>query len=520
MSELVPKHVPVPVEETVIDDTPVAQVPEIEIDDSPEGVKVVEPEVPIATVVQKTNITQEAPVFFTDVWKEDQEIVDLPSVSDKEAIDKVKSTPNVNFIDSEKGRKWVNTLNNGLELNSFNDAFVTTLEDDTADFRQGVPSNGTILTGSPVKFKSLENETLGGERAILRFMAYKGIGTVYQMPLWHTGIWITFKAPGEGELLELHRQMISDKITFGRSSYGLAYSNTTSYVTDRLVTFALEHIYQTTLKDDKLDIQSLKSIINSQDIPSLLLGLLCSIYPNGFQYRRACIADPEKCNHVVEEKINLSKILWTNTNSLSKMQISHMSSRSPKSKDLASLETYKAELLNCQPRVIKLDTGSSTPFIVKLKTPSIAEYVDSGFKWISNITTIVNSALGVEANDKERNEYIVKQGQASSMRQYLHYVESLEFGSNLVNDKEGLEGIFNGLSSDDIIREEFLTEVGKYINDSAISVVGIPTYDCPECNKEQKSPISLPKHVNIIPIDIYQTFFSLLVQRVQRMQKR
>jgi hypothetical protein len=109
------------------------------------------------------------------------------------------------------------------------------------------------------------------------------------------------------------------------------------------------------------------------------------------------------------------------------------------------------------------------------------------------------------------------------MRQYSQWVESIEFNSNIIEDKETIESTFSILSSDDNVRDEFIQEVTKYINESTISVIGIPAYDCPNCGAPQEKVEGVstyPKLVNILPLEVVQLFFALLAQKIQRIIAR
>lgn len=457
---------------------------------------------------------QEAEYSVETKWDSTSEIIDLPSASREDSIKSVSDAPNVSLTDSPDKRKWAEVFSEGLSQAAYGETHSDTMSKETSEFHQGVESSVGVLMGTNPKFKPVENETLSGERGVLRVMSFLGIGTLFQVPLWHTGIWVTLRAPSEGDLLELQRQMIADKIELGRKSYGLSFSNTASYVTDRLVSFALSHLYETTLKD----VGDLKTIISSHDIPALLWGMACAIYPRGFQYRRACVTDPDKCNHVIQERLNLSKILWTNTRALTDTQVNHMTKRRTNSMNMESVTKYQEELINCQKRQIIVNEGSDKEIKMTLRIPKVSEYVDSGNRWIGDIVSMVNKALGLEADENDRNQYILKHGQSSSMRQYLHWVDSVEFTSNIIDDRETLESVFSMLSSDDIMRNDFMVKIASYIDDTAITIVGIPVFDCPKCGSEQKSP--LPKQTSIIPIDVYQTFFTLLVQKLQRLTVR
>jgi len=457
---------------------------------------------------------QDKPTNIEAPWDENAETVNMPSGRKGQVLEALTKAPNIALNDSPKSRKWATTLNEGLTQAAFEDNYKGTLENEESFFKQSIQSEMGPLGGASPAFKPVEGETIKGQRGILRMMSYLGMGTVFKTPLWHTGIWITIKAPSEGELLELQRQLVADKIELGRNTYGLAFSSTSVYIADRLVSFALRHIYETTLSADV----DLKTIISVHDIPALLWGLTCAIYPRGFQYRRACIADAEKCNHIVEERLNLSKILWTNTKALTPSQVLHMTKRQSGSVSLDAVKRYKEEMLSCQNRRVVIDENSQRPLQMTLRVPTVAEYIDSGQEWISSIVTMVNNALGLDASENERNEYIFKHGQATSMRQQLHWVESIEFNSNVIDDNETLRGTFNVLSTDDITRNDFMKKVQSYIDDTTIALLGIPVYDCPSCGKTQPTPI--PKQTSIIPIDVYQTFFTLLGQKLQRLTAR
>jgi len=502
-----------PVEETSkSDDTVYANEPGQEV--KPEG-STSAPEAVKKKIVKSA--VQEVELFIEEPkWDDADEVVNLPSALKEQTIEAITKVPNVNMVDNKHARKWANTFADGIDHASFGGFLESTLNDEDADFRQGVQVEKSTakLAGSHPKFSPVENETMTGQRGVLRMMSYLGMGTIFQIPLWHTGIWVTIKAPSEGELLELQRQIISDKIAFGRQSYGLAFSNQSSYIADRLISFVLNHLYETTLSENT----DLKSVISTHDIPALLWGMACAIYPRGFQYRRACVTNPDKCNHIVEERLNLSKILWTNTRALAPSQVVHMSKRRINTMTLDSVKKYQEELLKCQKREIVINEGSSKPLKMTLRIPNVAEYIDSGHRWISDLVSMVNKALGIDADDSDRNDYVLKQGQASAMRQYLHWVDSIEFNGNSIEERETLESTFDVLSSDDNIRNEFMKKVHSYIDDTAIAVVGIPVYDCPKCGETQVS--GLPKQTSIIPIDVYQTFFTLLVQKLQKLTVR
>jgi hypothetical protein len=454
-----------------------------------------------------------------ELESEDDKIC-LPSHFDEETLHTLQSLPNVDILSSAQGRQWTETVNQGLSNSTFNSTFVPTLEEEDAEFAQSVDFNGQPLDGRQVRFKQTEGQSLKGERAALRMMKHRGIGTIFQTPLWHTGIWLTLKAPSENELIELNRVITNDKIEMGRHTYGLAFSNIMSYTTDRLVDFAIDHLYDTSLKTSDIPEGGLKSLINSQDYPALLWGLVCTMYPKGFQFSRACTNNPEKCTHITNEILNLAKISWVNRAALTDWQKTHMSSRSSNSRDIASIRRYQEELKKIQKRVIKFDEGGDGEYSITLKTPTLTEFIDAGHRWIGDTVAYVDESLGRDASDKERNIFITRHSQATAMRQYIHWIDSIEFAGNIIDDRETIEETLNVLSSDNNARNGFMEEIVKYIHSSTINVIGIPVYDCPKCAATQTPDITLPAFKNIIPLDVNQLFFALVSRRLTKVMQR
>ncbi len=449
------------------------------------------------------------------------DLLTLPSNFDKETREALARAPNIELLDNQSGRAWAQDVAEGLSLSSYGETFVPTLEDPTADFRQQLTHNSTSLAAAVPRHKPVQNEIMKGERAVVRIISHLGLGTLFQVPLWHSGFWITFKPPTESEMLELHRQMVAEKIQFGRQTYGLAFSNTTSYTTDRLVSFALSHIYDMTVKAEDINIGNVRDHISCQDIPSLLWGFICTMYPRGFMYRRACTANPSACNYILEETLNVFKLQWTNGLALTDWQRTHMSARQSKIKDMASITRYKEELVKSQKTRVVLNEGKENSIALTIRTPSVSEYVDAGQRWIGDIVTTVDRALGANPNNGERNDIIVKHGQASAMRQYSHWIDNIEFaGNNVINETESIEALLDNLSSDDEIRATFTEKVVGFINSSTVSVIGIPVFRCPQCQGDNEGYFKIPAYKNVIPLDVMQVFFGLLTQRLERIASR
>ena len=436
----------------------------------------------------------------------------MPSGTVKQTSERIKDLPKAEIASSKEGKEWLGVVSAGIETNTYANGLVNTVLDKSANFEQSINSEiGALSAGAPA-FKVQEGTKFSGEKARLRVRQSLKLGVIFNIPLWHSGFWIRIKAPQEAELLELYRQITSDKITLGRATYGLLFSNNTSYATRALLDFCVDCIYETSL--DLKDNQDIRQYIKTPDLPILFWGLACSVWPNGFQYMRACIADAEKCNHVIKAKLDLSKLQFTNTSELTKRQITHMTKRNRGAMSLESIKLYQDEFIKGQARQVSLNEDVK----MTLQIPDALEHIDAGYRWINAIEENYGRALIQE--ESKRDNYLISQGKATVMRQYGHFVKEVNVSGEIFDDQETIEGILDDLTASDEIRDKFLESVAKYLDDSVISLIAIPTFKCPNCQEEQKLEKEKETFPGLIPIDVNNTFFTLLVQRIQRIEAR
>lgn len=452
--------------------------------------------------------------------EKDDTPIPLPGNFEKEITETINAAPKIDYVTgSQEAVNWARTLAGGLQMLTYGEAFVSNFEKEGTEYGQYLSVNDRRISPRQPKYKSIQNQILKGERATLRVMTHLGLGTQMQVPLYHSGFSITFKPASETELVELDRLLSNDKIKFGRHTYGMVFSNTSVYVNERLIDFALDHIYETDVSGD-IDTDQLKSLILCQDIPTLLAGFACTMYPKGFPYSRSCVNNPEKCNYVLESKLNLRELFWVHRTILSEQQKAHMATWRPGSKTIESIKEYQKQLVRVQPKRVTFNEGREDEMAITLKSPNINEYVQAGHRWITSIVDLVEDALSKDSESRDRNNVIVRHGQATAMRQYAHWIQSLEFDTNSIEDIDTIEANINVISSDDYIRDKFLESVSDYINHTTFCIVGIPSFDCPKCETTQDSHIKLPYHSNVIPLDVVQVFIALLTQRIERILTR
>ncbi len=454
-------------------------------------------------------------------WKDNDVTVNIPSkTAMKELLVAAQVNDEINRGTIDKSfivdnQEWGTTLGDAQDRLMKDNLFIEKINDPETDFEQSVHFNGKSLQMTELKSKKIENSNLKGARAKLAFSKHIGLGTIIQVPLWHSGIWVNIMTPTELDIIELNRNISKDKIELGRQTLGLSFESITVYTVDRLVSFAIDHIQSSSIAVAANQEIDFKDIIVSQDIPILVEGLASAMFPRGFQYKRACINNYKECRHVVHERINLNKLQWTDNKALSEKNKNHMADRQPNIRSLESIKEYQNDILQLAEKQFDLvDQATGSVQQVTLKTPTIKQYVEMGYKWISGITEIVEKTISTEAPIAEKNELIENYAQATLLRQYGHWIKSIGFDDNIVDDADSIEELLDVISQHDNMREEIKKRIIKYINDSTISIIGIPTYECEACAAPQSEKDSKPVFANIIPLDPINVFFNLLGQKL------
>lgn len=424
----------------------------------------------------------------------------------------IDAYPNINSSGDVKTRQWAKELQEAQATLMRGNPLAASLDRDGSDWQQFVQHENERLGASRPKYGDA-GTVLTGERALLRVAAATGLGSIVQVPLWHTGIWLSFKAPPESAILELERRIANDKTTLGRLTNGMIYSNTSVFKTSYLLNFAFQYVFDTNAKE--MNIDYLKSIIKVTDIPTILWGLALAIYPNGYPYVQACCNTEGTCSHLLKELLDLGKLIFTDNRALSEWQRKRMTQRKQRMTD-EDIKRYEQEHTRGGIKLVELTETVS----MNLRTPTIEHYESSGFTWINSIVEMMENAFQVPLKGDERDEYITNQGRLTTMRQYGHWVgEVLVPDTEISDDRETIEGLAGLFSSDETIRDRFIEEIGKFIDNATVSLVALPKHNCPACNWPQ-APEKDKSHPHLIPLNVERVFFSLLSQRIGKVLTR
>jgi len=462
---------------------------------------------------------------FRDFKRTDSEVRQLPPLNllfgtIRDTVAKLSNQANGEFQNPQDQSKWIEAVEdaygNYYRTGNALDRFETTVTAGSREWTQKIQVDDAALASRSQRLPVTGGELLTGEDALNRVTSAIGMGAVIQVPLWHSGIWFSVKAADDVDLYELERQIAQEKVSLGRMTKGLVFSNTSVYIVGHLVNFIMRHVYSTTAPNDNPE--TLKKIIRVTDLPAIIWAMVTATYPGGYPYRQPCVADLTKCTHVVEAMIDLGKLLWVDRTSLSDKQKRMMAMRNSRTRQ-ELIDEYQNEFdLVTEGRVRKLNEQVS----IELCTPNIEQYENSGYSWVETIVRNTDEAFGQTLIGKERNDHISDVARTTAGRQYSHWVKAIEITdakgiTTRIEERASIEASIVRISSKESIKATFLKAIGEYIDAVTIAIVGYVNYACPKCGALQMKANG-PKS-RIVPLDMMSVFLTLQRHKIDQALK-
>jgi len=440
----------------------------------------------------------------------------LPSVPLTVLNKKLSDQQNLDIDEKDvKYKEWKEATEEALEYYTPFSLYQNCFTDKTRSFKQGVEKDDQLKSISDFKFKKTEGE-IKGELALLKVSKLLGLGDVVSVPLPHSGISVTIKPPTEKDLIDFYNIIFREKAILGRATSGLTLSNFSVFVNSKVLEFIIKHVHSVNYSD--INKSDLGNYIVIHDLPILAWGFAASVYPNGFNFKRSCVEDLSKCNHVLSGLVDVKKLLWVDNTAFTSVQKDIYFEDRPNKHTLEVYRKYKAEHTRVKSQ--SFTTGNGLKFYLRL--PTLNEYFSDGLSWVNKINNAVENVI-LESSEKEedaKRELLTQYVKSSSLRQYSHFIDYIEVDESVINDRETVNSVLEALSSDDSLRTDILEKLHKFIADTTIAVVGIPEYKCPNCGKEQQVDTINERFVNVIPLDTINLFFGLITLRIAKITER
>lgn len=413
---------------------------------------------------------------------------------------------------------WFETVAASIGMYTREGAFTEALRREEAEWRDHVDTGDRQLRTSAASLGEASGDTpLSGVQAIAKATAFTSVGAVLTFPLPHSLIWLTVKAPSDGQLLELERRIHNERAIIGRRSLGRVFSQSDVITKGMLLDLIFRLVVQSTYPTD--DPAELRRAILQTDIELLVANFAAAVYPNGYPLVRPCLADPNNCHEIARGRVSIPKMIRYDNNAFTASQRRFLSRRVTRANP-AELESARAEFPQSLKKIAtytrsfrRRNEEISEQVIFTFRTPSIADYLENGYLWVTELETAADEAFGNKITMTERDEHINMSAEAAALRQYSHWVESIQYRNAAGHDAgrvESREDIFQSLerfSADENVSEFFFGAVQEYIDSVTVGIVAIPSYDCPSCKKEQPTAAGNFKH--LIPLEASELFFTI-----------
>lgn len=500
--QAVPMNVVIETTHLAVPDQPRAETPQLEEADATPSAP------PMAEITPSTTVRQD----YDDVKKgsrnadgkldQSVETMALPAAT-VETQDINLRHPSAKDITTPKAEAWAGVLDQGQVPRLKNNLLLSSVNREGSMWLQGLDTaNGRLGFSSP-KFGEKEGVKLSGDLAMLRLRALLGGGGLVQVPLWHSGFHITLKTPKDSAILELRERNEQARITLGRVTFGMVFSNTAGYLVENVVDMILEHVYSTTLKDGK----NLREKISVLDLPILIWGIACCIWPNGFQYARSSVTpDGIAKKEIITALVDVAKLMWVDQTAFTERQKAHMSNRQPEQITEDMRKIYVDQFVSTAGRTIELKGDQVT---LGLKVPTIAEYIATTHNWVDSLINIIDRTFTGDRSDIDgRNRSILNHANLSRMRQYGHWISKVTIDGTSYDDPGTMDSMLEVLSGIKDIQTTYYSKIDSFINDSTVACIAIP--------ETSGNETDLPRFPHLIPIDALGVFFSLLMHRISR----
>lgn len=506
-----PQEVPSPQVETALAQEPVQEPVQ-------EPAQEAVPEAPVRGTVNFAS-----PVDFpvNGGTTESEYVFSLPSKALKGFTDSLRRLESSQDFDesSEAFKRWQKVSNDSVGYYSVGGLYQDRLDDPASRFEQGIAQpDGELLGIRSPRFKKTDGE-IQGEMALLKVSKVLGLGDVLTIPLPHSGISVTLKPPTERDIIDFYNTVFREKIYVGRMTEGLTLTNHSVYINNRLFDFIVRHIHSINYGDIAKD--QLKNFILLPDFPILAWGFACTLYPNGFEYERACCEDIAKCQYVAKATLNLLKLYCVDNQALSVAQREILAVPRPGKLIAEHWRKYQVEHTRVKSRTATLKNGMR----LGLRVPSFAEHVSDGLGWVDKLNSATDAIIIIDGSEEEtRRETLQQYLKATLLRQFSHYVDYIQIEEdevvNPITDRDTINSILELLSSDDAARSEITNEILKFKSDTTIALIGLPEYKCPSCQTSQNPYPVNEAFQSAIALDVMNLFFTLLTLRMSKIAER
>lgn len=441
--------------------------------------------------------------------------VPMPSEMPNVLMDAYNSTPIINPGASGEGTRWREVTEVCADFITVRPKVAEThffeepLAEDGGNWQQGVVAPDNQLHGS--RRLGVGEKSNIGELATMMAVAMVGGGKPFLIALPNSFFWVTLKTPAEEAILNLLDEVRTDTVQAGRYTYGMAMANTAGMTLEKVAYFFVKHIYSSTLNFGSLKRDELLGMIDLADAWNLFLAILATRNPLGIATERPCVASPGTCTAVHEGTLDFQWVQLIANHRMTQEQRAFMSVKTYSAHSPDAVRTMQKNYRDSIPKRLDVEGGNGVSIGFNLRFPSVLDSISETKEWINDISEGMVSVVSEDEAGNARNTRMVTRTKATNMRQYTHYVESIDLGDgNVITDRVTVRKTLSAISTNEAVRSGFTKGIKAFIESTTLSIAGIPNYICPVCRTKQEGAAKDTDFESVLPLDIPRLFFELL----------
>lgn len=412
---------------------------------------------------------------------------------------------------------WLLANERGSEYARNNKAIEERIGEEGSDWQQSLEHEGRVIEGRSPNMSSPRGRAQG-TAGVLKVQAMLGLGAIIYVPLPHSVMYIAIKTAPLSDLLDLERLLVSNKISLGRYTFGASFTSDEAAKVEDCMRMVLRHVYESSI--GSTDVEELLNAIVVTDYPIILNAMAQNLYPKGYDYYQPCMFDPRQCQHVIEGRVDLSKMIWYDRSRFSQAQLKLLSN--PRGRiEADEHKKLKAHFTSKVKYVYPLNDTLRVEF----KVPTLTQFHESSSKWFGGLIQSIDSSL--EMTTQEREVHLLRASRLEELCKYQHWVSRISWGdeandldestTGFMDAPEDIYNVLRSLSDSDEASDVFVKAVDKFIADCTVALVGIPDYKCPSCGNKTLPDDNVS---SIIPVSMVNVFTALVTLKRAKAEER
>jgi len=353
-----------------------------------------------------------------------------------------------------------------------------------------------------------------GKAALLKLVKAAGVGAITQIPLYHSGFWITVRPLKDTEIINLGLDLSNAISELNKSTLGIVNTLSNLPYVEKITNLLNDIILNTTLKLE--EDEDILDYININDLYTIAWGIAKSMYPKGMDIIVPCknnaVVDENtglpKCTYKAKARVDIDKLFWVDKTKLTKDHILQMSKRKPNSVTKDEVKEYQETLPTNEPLSFTLDSEDGSRIDITLQSCNVNRYLELGYNLVEQIEDYLDSVINKlnvrdeEAKDNAKERIL----RAFYLKSYTHLFKEIRIDDARLETveeiNEALEVFDSSVEFSKVIKDKLI----EFLDRKLVTVIGIPNFTCPTCREVQSEDA-------IIPIAVYEYFFLLVNSR-------